>query len=376
MPTIKAFFGSRAVLLLIILVIIEILIFALLVFGYFDKYFGKINLKSEKYLHPIGLQDPKNIEELNKVGANWAAISIDWEDMEPGLEKYDFTKLDQKISGLKRAPILLTVLAKHSRLTICGDEKTDSSCPPRKIEEYENFIKVLFDHLKDQVQFVQIEKNLDKISWQGSEDQYLELLKTAYNVKGSKIIAVANIDLADSANKEKLLASQNYDLIIVKSAENSQDTQDKINTFNTSLKNKNIVQPIWAVLDFSLTQTEDSQLMQKETIKKTMILLNTGVEKVFLYHATAPNLKNIFNMLAKTTSIKRIDFGNNIWAYQINSKTSKKPNYIMWANGTAEINFSVLDPAYYDITDFELKKIKINSKKTTVNSNGLVMQAI
>lgn len=372
----KKIFGSRIIIPLILLVLLEAIIFIGLKFGFFDKWFGRVNLKNASYLNVFGRQNPLKNDDLSSSGAKWANITVTWEEVEPGLEKYDFSKLDQKLNEFRRTPILLTVLANHSRLTICSDENNNASCPPRKTEEYESFLQNLIKHLQDRVMFIQIEKDLSKNNWQGTDDQYLELLKTASQVKNSHFIVSANINLADYKSQEKIIdAKKYYDILAIGAADETSKIQEQINNLTAALKDKSVSQPVWAFLDFSPAIKADEQQFTNQAIKKPLILLTSGVEKIF-YPADILSAVRQFNVaLAEMIAIDRIDFGEGIWVYQVTSKAYIKPVFLAWADGKAEIDFQI-DPAYYDAADFSGKKLKISGKKITIDSNGLLMLPI
>lgn len=372
---IKRFFGSRVVLMFLLVVVVQILLIYLISIGKFDFVLGKNSLRNVKYREVAGTIY-SDFGSIKRDDNSWVNAKVSWQDLEPGLDKYNWSMVDKVTQNSGNRPILLTVLIKHNRLTLCSKSE-EQECPPRNEQEFLNFITSLFDHTQGKILFFQIGDQLDKNNFQDGFNNYLSLIEKIDKLKGKRVIVSSQIPLSSWQDYDKyLISNSGFQVLSIGASQKVTETAESIEKFKKALKEKANNLPIWGRLDqddVSLAQTDN---LKVDTIKKSLLLFSSSVEKIFYLSEVESKVDNI-GLFNKMSIIKKIDFGDvAIKVFEVTTNKYSKPIYFLWAD-SHKINTKLnIDPAYYNFYDFKGSKTEINSNNISSDSNGLLMLPI
>lgn len=375
MGGIKRFFGSRVVLIFLLVVATEILLIYLISLGKFDFILDKNSLRNVKYQEVTGTIY-SDFGSIKRDENSWVNAKVSWQDLEPGLDKYNWSSVDKVTQNSGNRPILLTVLMKHSRLTLCSKGE-EQECPPRNEQEFINFMSSLFDHTQGKILFFQIGDQLNKTNFQEDFKNYLSLIKKIDAVRGERVIVSSEISLSSWQDYDKyLISNSGFQVLSVQANQGTIETAENVEKFKKALQEKANSLPIWGGLDHSdVTLAQDDNL-KVEAIKKSLLLLSSGAEKIFYLSEVMGKVDNI-SLFSKISKINKVNFGNEkILAFEIITSQYSKPIYYLWTENN-RVNITLdIDPAYYNFYDFKGGKVEVNDKKITSDSFGLLMLPI
>lgn len=343
--------------------------------GGFNFIINKNSLKNPKFKEISGTIY-SDLSQIKNSDTSWVEAKIDWQELEPGLDKYDWSVIDNIIQKSGNRAILLTIKIKHDRLTLCveGEKK---ECPPRNEQEFINFISSLFEHTQKKIVFFQIGDQLDKNNWQEDWKNYLSLVKKIAEIRNDRIIISSQIPLSNWQDYNKFLVSEiGFQVIKIKADKNSVEVEENIVKLKKALKEKANSLPVWGSLEHSeviLAQTDNLKI---EALKKSLLLFSNEVEKIFYQQEVITKVDNL-SLFGKMTRVNIINFGDEkIEAYEIVSKNYSKPIYFLWSDtGGVSVTLNI-DPAYYNFYDFTGGKVELSGKKITADNKGLLMLPI
>jgi len=375
MGGIKRFFGSRIVIVFLAVIVLEIVTVFLIQTGRFDFILNKNSLNNPKFKEINGTIY-NDLSQIEKNTTSWVEAKIDWQDLEPGLDKYDWSVIDNIVQKSGNRAILLTIKIKHDRLTLCA-ESEKKECPPRNEQEFINFISSLFEHTYGKVLFFQIGDQLGKENWQEDWKNYLSLIKKIDAIKGARIIVSSQIPLSSWQDNDKFLVSGiGFQVIKIKADKSSAEVAENIVKFKKALKEKANSLPVWSSLDHSEVVLAQTDNLNIEALKKSILLLSNEVEKIFFQQEVLAKVDDL-SLFSKMSSVNIVNFGDKkVEAYEIISKNYSKPIYLVWfENNNLNITLNI-DPAYYNFYDFKGGKVELEGKKISADSNGLLMLPI
>jgi len=125
-----------------------------------------------------------NVELSSELGIEVARPFIPWYAVEPTKGRFNFTLADNVIDAHADEGIEMVVT-----LFSNSDWATDTkggfgsltSSMPKNMDEYEEYIRIVVNRYKDKVKYWSIENEIIyPVAWQGTKEEYRELLKTAY----------------------------------------------------------------------------------------------------------------------------------------------------------------------------------------------------
>lgn len=375
MGGIKRFFGSRIVLMFLFVVTAEILLIYLISLGKFNFALGNNSLRNVKYREVTGTIY-SDLVGIKRDDNSWVNVKVSWQDLEPGLDKYNWLSVDKVTQNSGNRPILLTVLIKHNRLTLCSKSE-EQECPPRNEQEFLNFVTSLFDHTQGKILFFQIGDQLDKNNFQEDFKNYLSLIKKIDKLRGGRIIVSSQIPLSSWQDYDKyLIANSGFQVLSIGASQKVTETAENIGKFKKALKEKANDLPIWGRLDHDDVALAQIDNLKVDAIKKSLLLFSSGVEKIFYLNEVMSKVDNI-GLLNEMSKINKIDFGNeNILAFEIVASRYSKPIYFLWTEKD-QLNITLdIDPAYYNFYNFKGSKVEINGKNVLSDSYGLLMLPI
>ena len=144
-----------------------------------------------------------------ELGIKRTRLGLFWEMVEPFEGKYNWTLVDKVINMHHKAGIspLITVksVSRWGAYSGGGPLGKYRAGPPKDMKKYRKFIRAVASRYKDKVKYWQIENEVfDKTLytspfWNGTKEQYLELLKAAYE-EIKKVDPDAKVVIAGFAN--------------------------------------------------------------------------------------------------------------------------------------------------------------------------------
>jgi hypothetical protein len=145
-------------------------------------------------LFGMHLQNNRAFEQefvaMERLGVTWVRREIPWSHVEPREGHFDWSFWDQLIESASRhhLKLLITVRALSpwgsSQLPPNFNDRGGYKTvyPPKDLRQYATFITALVGHYRGRGVSWQIENEVDaKAFWGGTRDDYLALLKTAYD---------------------------------------------------------------------------------------------------------------------------------------------------------------------------------------------------
>ena len=156
--------------------------------------FAAVDAASGHELFGMHLQNTRAFEQefgpMERLGVTWVRRQMPWSNVEPREGHFDFSFWDQLFASADRhhLKMMMTLRAlspwgstelQPTRGDKGGYEKT---YPPRDLKQYAAFVGGLVGHYRGRGIAWQIENEVDsKTFWAGTRDEYLALLKTAYD---------------------------------------------------------------------------------------------------------------------------------------------------------------------------------------------------
>jgi hypothetical protein len=134
-----------------------------------------------------GRPTPQYLKEL---GAHWTRQTLDWQVVQPKRGVFKWGLVDatvQLVDASERAGfpinILVTIRARAPWATRAGrgPRGQQATSPPADLQDYYQFVNAAVKRARGRVHYWQIENEVQyQVFWQGTPEQYLELLRTGY----------------------------------------------------------------------------------------------------------------------------------------------------------------------------------------------------
>ncbi|MBI3495544.1 hypothetical protein HY065_02870 [Candidatus Berkelbacteria bacterium] len=284
------------------------------------------------------------IDQAAETYAYWDKVALPWQAVEGAPHAYSFAKLDAQLA--KKGPIHLVGLLEANAPAHIACRRfvgIGGSCPPVNMNDYAEYVGKTVAHFKGRIEVWQIEDGVySGVNFGGSLDDYTVMLNTATTVikyidPAAKVM-VASHTLA-LVNREYFdwlaQADSAYDLIDFHVNGEWREIAQEMSNARSQLEEHGISKPVW------VTELRGKPDKYEDLIKKHIVLLSQGVEKIFWYDELNTLAREPYRLLASLlynySISKKIDARYQLdgGAFRI---TSFQYLLVVWSNPQKTIN--------------------------------------
>ncbi|MCF7861414.1 hypothetical protein K9M79_04125 [Candidatus Woesearchaeota archaeon] len=195
-----------------------------------------------------------NLDSVIELGVKKTRFVLSWDMFEPKKGEFNFDLADLYLNKSAKAGItpIITIKSDSSWGSRSGSDVYASS-PPINMADYEKFLTTVVNRYKDKIKFWQIENEVYDNSryWNGTKEEYIELLKNAYNT-------IKRID------PEAQIVLQGFPNMMLVMVENKDE--DVIEFFDYIMKNGEY----FDVIDFHQYYTPETVYLEVKVLKNQM----------------------------------------------------------------------------------------------------------
>lgn len=241
------------------------------------------------------------IDTATQTYAYWDKIALPWQGVEVSPHEYSFAKIDSELS--KKGPIHLVGLLEANAPAHLACRRfvgLGGSCPITNINDYAEYVAKTVEHYKGRIEVWQIEDGVySGAHFGGSLDDYAALLNTATTVikhidplarvmVASNTLALTNQEYFDWLVQVDTV----YDVIDLHVNGPWEDIATEMGNLRKELQDRKINKPVW------VTELRGEQNNYQDLIKKHIVLLSQGVEKIFWYDKLSDTSTKSYRLLA------------------------------------------------------------------------------
>lgn len=308
-------------------------------------------LTSSGKASPFGLMGLARPEEampyIKDLGFGWLRLAqVDWDRFEPTPGEYRWGMGDRFSALVKkeipRVQLLCTIRAVNP-WAVPQENNSEmlsrAAGKPENLKDYYRFVYQLVKHFSSDINYWQIENEMETLPmWKDDAGAYLELLKTGYRAAkdanpscvillGGFIDRTINMHLGKVNPSEEVVGdwspltqkqrlersakfaqtvldkgSAYFDIVDLHAYGPYTEIPELVQWLKNAMKRNGYQKPIWATEISGPTENYSEQRQAEEAVKRTILALSEGVEKVFWFSLfDADTKQERFRKLGLTT---------------------------------------------------------------------------